>query len=224
MANSWEKEFPDSLYHDMWKRNFVTGARMPLSWAVKAYELNRAADMLFDASEKARKKVIEDSLKEHQERKKSGKRQYSRTLSREEAGLYHDMNLCSISFMLTGLAIENMAKAILIFRNPSYVDDDEGKLKAILIHDLDRLVQQCQIDLSDREREILRALSVYVSWAGRYPVPPKVRFAKRNSDGSFENAPAINWRDHDDIEKFIEKLSRLVEDVFDAERKERTED
>lgn len=75
--------------------------------------------------------------------------------------------LTSVALMLSGLAIEVMAKALLVQQNPAVVSEFRGNKG----HDLVALVGRTKIPITRGERAELRHLSGFVTFAGRYPVP-----------------------------------------------------
>ncbi len=75
------------------------------------------------------------------------------------------------STLLYGLAFENILKAILIQDDPCRVQN--GKLVKWPGggHDLTALVEAAGLDLGSQSAQLLERLSMFVTWAGRYPVP-----------------------------------------------------
>lgn len=68
--------------------------------------------------------------------------------------------------LLTGLAFENLLKAIALLRHQSIKDlNQRGG------HGLVAMAEWLTLELAPAERDYLRRLEEYVVWAGRYPVP-----------------------------------------------------
>jgi hypothetical protein len=68
--------------------------------------------------------------------------------------------------LLTGLAFENLLKAIALSRHQSI----ERLMKLRGGHGLLAIAASLTLDLASNERDFLRRLEEYVLWAGRYPV------------------------------------------------------
>lgn len=86
-----------------------------------------------------------------------------------------DSQYCGAGLMLVGYSLEVCLKAILILRyGVDAYNDDEKKYQH---HKLERLAEFIP-DLSPKDRAILRALTHYVEWAGRYPDPGSGRVGK----------------------------------------------
>ena len=76
-------------------------------------------------------------------------------------------------YLLAGLAIENMLKAVIVKRmSDAKKPVTEGDALRIYRgnHDLVGISQQAKVPLSDDERQLLARMSTFVLWAGRYPV------------------------------------------------------
>jgi len=86
-----------------------------------------------------------------------------------------DSQYCAIGLMLVGYSLEVCLKAMLIIQKgvPAYSEDE----KAHLHHRLEDLAQFVP-DLSEKDKVILRTLTHFVAWAGRYPDPGLGREAK----------------------------------------------
>jgi hypothetical protein len=92
---------------------------------------------------------------------------------------YEDIALCKSYMLLSGLALENLAKGIIVGRNPGVVTPDTFNLKG---HNLLQLSHQAALPLSDNERKLLDRLTDFIEWAGRYPIHLK---AAKNIPQSF---------------------------------------
>jgi hypothetical protein len=71
--------------------------------------------------------------------------------------------------LLTGLAFENLLKAIALFRHHSLNEFPRARGG----HGLTEIAKWLNLELLPAERSLLRRLEEYVHWAGRYPVPEK---------------------------------------------------
>jgi hypothetical protein len=67
--------------------------------------------------------------------------------------------------LLTGLAFENLIKAIVLARHHSLSNLPRGG------HGLLAILDSLKLELAPVEKDFLRRLEEYVVWAGRYPVP-----------------------------------------------------
>ena len=90
----------------------------------------------------------------------------------QAAQIYEPLRYRGPFFLLAGLAVENCLKAVIVGR----MKRSNETLAAILAtvvggqHRLLPLCAKANIALADRERELLNRLTMYVQWAGRYPV------------------------------------------------------
>jgi hypothetical protein len=154
------------LESDLARRQFDLASQMPLAWRYSARQLKRVADLTFAVANQA----SEQSMQAFVEQVRSGVTQESRTLSPEEAQIEYDSGLFEVYFLLVGFALENLAKGILVARDPTQVSG--GKLKGLIkSHNLIALINPCGTSCDDADREILGRLNRSVSWRGRYPIP-----------------------------------------------------
>jgi hypothetical protein len=80
------------------------------------------------------------------------------------------------AFMLLGLATENAIKGITVCDDPPKLC--KGKIDWIGNgHDQQLLVTKTSLKLRPRQLKLLRKLSDFVEWAGRYPLPRKATAA-----------------------------------------------
>jgi len=86
-----------------------------------------------------------------------------------------DCQYCAVGLMLVGYSLEVCLKAMLIMKKgiKGYIEE-EKKHKH---HDLEKLSELIP-DLSAKDKAILRVLSHFVLWAGRYPDPGSGREGK----------------------------------------------
>ena len=79
-----------------------------------------------------------------------------------------DCQYCAVALMLTGYSLETCLKAMLILTHG--VDQYLAREKEFHHHRLEKLADFIT-DLSEKDRAILRALTHFTMWAGRYPDP-----------------------------------------------------
>jgi hypothetical protein len=75
------------------------------------------------------------------------------------------------SVMLSGFALENLLKGILVARDPSRVGSPQKLFD--WGHNLVTLAADANIALSADEDRVMRRLTDYTTWAGRYPTANK---------------------------------------------------
>ncbi len=75
-----------------------------------------------------------------------------------------------VCFMLFGFALENLAKGIIVCRDPRVVTRGGLRKWHGSGHDLPRLFDRAAISISGDERELLTEIARTTEWKGRYPV------------------------------------------------------
>ncbi len=170
----------DRLYEQLKARQFEAGARYPISWKSVSLTLKHAADRLYDLYHDATIRFLEELVK-------SERVEGSRILEGQELEDYRDGQLISVYFLLMGYAIENLLKAILMIQHPEYFKPDQ-KLVDIQSHDLAGLCSRCKIDVQQDETNLLKKLTTYILWQGKYPIPLELEkmWPKRQPDGTWE--------------------------------------
>lgn len=143
---------------------------MPLMWKIAAIPLRRAADHLLEVARAARHREyarIGEDIRNAAEI--SGKR----SMTNEEQADSWDGGLYTVSYMLFGLSIENLAKAILVGKGGVNVGQN-GAIKGLpKHHDLSSLLEQAGCAPSTEQRKVLDRTARYVVWQARYPTPLK---------------------------------------------------
>jgi hypothetical protein len=134
-----------------------------------------------------------------------------------EHGLNEQLLAYLKSFMLlTGMAIENLIKGILVGRDSSLVNREliNKKLLPKGGHGISEGAKRV-ISVSNSEHDLLRRLEEYLIWAGRYPMPLKSEvFLKSQTP---ENLRSFSWADFELIDKFFDRLAEILDNEW-AER------
>jgi hypothetical protein len=85
-----------------------------------------------------------------------------------------------VAMLLAGLAVENLAKGLVIRREGL----DRGELpKGLDKHETLAYLDRGKFKLTADERRLVKRLEGYVVWAGRYPVPKRRRFSMGRGAG-----------------------------------------
>jgi hypothetical protein len=108
-------------------------------------------------------------------------------------------------FVIAGLAVENALKAAILrrtIRNGAVIDSGLAALKVLPTtdHNLVLLADKAGVALTPGTTRLLERLSIYVKWAGRYPIPkdPKKAGVPRDTR---EN-------DWSDIQQFLARIPK----------------
>ena len=104
-----------------------------------------------------------------------------------------------IYMYLAGIVFENLLKCVILHQ-------DRERLNEITKgHNLTKLFELANIDITNEDKEFIRRLEIYVIWAGRYP-HPKVKSNKGHKKGRIE------FSDNDIviIKSWIKKLNTMA--------------
>ena len=133
---------------------------------------------------------------------------------RFEQGLNEPFLALLKSFMLlTGTAIENLIKGILVGRNPSIVSREVIELLRRKGHGISEGAKKV-ISVSNSEYELLRRLEEYLVWAGRYPMP--LTSAVFLNSQTPENLRSFSWADFELIDKLFDRLAEILDNEWSA--------
>lgn len=97
-----------------------------------------------------------------------------------------------VELMLRGFAVECLLKAIWLKKG--HLLTQAGRLIPIQAgaHDLVQIAQRVGVRLSAREKDVLRRLSHFAAYAGRYPVPTRAAAMKlTRALGGGRSAPTV---------------------------------
>jgi|GEM_PF-2822761 len=118
------------------------------------------------------------------------------------------------SFMLlTGMAIENLIKGILVGRNPSIGSREVKRLlgKKKGGHCISEGAKKV-INPSKSEYELLRGLEEYLVWAGRYQMPLKSEDFLDSQRP--ENILGFSWADFELIDTLFDRLAEVLDNEW----------
>ena len=96
-----------------------------------------------------------------------------RVLTGGELEILPDLQLGPVSLMLGGFGLENLMKALIVHSDPSIIQGNVGLPKSLKEHRLERLARRCALEIDAETERGLRAVSQFVIWAGRYPIPTR---------------------------------------------------
>lgn len=179
-----EATLNEGFSRSWWKEQFHRQADHSRTWELKAAELEYAAEVLWN------RQLIDFPLQ----------------LSKKTA----PPAAIGVVLMLYGLAIENLAKAIVVAAGSPL--DKNGRI-SFKKHNLAELVRSAGIRMTSKDESLLNKLTAFVEWAGRYPVP--LSFQKmqpfRWPDGSFGPAHgSMRGADVEDARKVVQRLAKKL--------------
>jgi len=179
-----DAEERDRINEHIKARQYELSAKLPISWKSKSLDLKHASDILFDHYHDATQRINNRAIKEKKHRKKLAG---SRTLEGNELKDHQDSQLIGVYFLLIGYAIENLLKGNLLVQHPEYFKPDK-KMTDIRTHMLPELCKWCNISLMEEEIVLLKKLTRYVEWQGKYPIPLESdeMFPLKKGDGTWE--------------------------------------
>ena len=153
-----------------YEEEFEFDGLIPERWISQARRLSASADLLFNA-------YLKDLHRFGKVRKVSSLK-----------NLEHAMP----ATLLYGLALENLLKAILVHNDPSRTSNGRLAEWPGGGHDLSVLAREAEVALDSVETDLLKRLSQFIKWAGRYPIPKKaieMRLVQRAAPEGFLPLP-----------------------------------
>jgi hypothetical protein len=166
---------------EYWKEMYECIGKTHVFWLISAKSLKASADIIWEKIEYTLYDIYGAKVSHNTE----------------------ESEVESVYLMLLGMSIENALKALCIIHNAEIVSD--GKLKATWGgdgHDLVQIASLAKFTRSEPDTQLLRNLSNYIRWAGRYPIP------KHYSHDPVKDYPMIILP----FEK--ERLNKLVDKIF----------
>jgi len=120
--------------------------------------------------------------------------------------------------MLAGFCVENLLKGILIATDKVSYDVDGRLPPGLKSHDLVSLLGRTDIGLSENDRDTLGRITVFSTWAGRYPIPLMADQVASAVDGDKMMHTKAATTYEDDVvrcQRVIRKLSDHLRRVAD---------
>jgi hypothetical protein len=118
--------------------------------------------------------------------------------------------------MLAGMAMECLLKAVWVKRGNKLAEDGlYVPVPGAGSHDLVQLAGVLQLTLSDLEKDVLRRLSHFMKFAGRYPVPKDAEELRLTRTPRGGRATAGHWSTPGDQVLFDALVSR-VDNLLDV--------
>lgn len=175
----------------------------PAHWIIRADTLKSAADLL---NAKWMENIVDSAG----------------ALLRGEVPEWYDQfkDLNYPGYMLAGLSIECVLKAHIARREPDFVD--EHSYKGPKHHNLREIAKYAGVELSNEELVLLDRLSLFVVWAGKYPIPNKRPTGRSHVEGLTFQAPTDGSTNPElqRIDALFEKLKEAVLRKLDATDRE----
>ncbi len=175
-----------------WDEQYQVQSEEPFFWLRQSNRLKLAADLVGRAFADALSAFKADSKAFHEQEQKTGRY----TVEFDSFPVY---------VFLYGLSMENLAKGILVSRNPKHFSSG-----AKLTHELLPYVEQCGLVLTDKRRALLKEVEVAITWKGRYPTPKKLKdWQLRPGPYGDNHMPgAISPDDQSELEAMYVELQR----------------
>lgn len=148
-----EAETPGRDQAAFWSEQYALASQPPLWW-LTARRLMQAAEVLWRVHDADLSKLREGQVEAHK---------------------LENLQLGLAWMLLTGLALENLVKAVLLKRKPELARPGRMPKWPGNGHDLPKLFDAAGVPLSASERGMLDRLTEFILWRGRYPVPHDVK-------------------------------------------------
>jgi hypothetical protein len=120
-----------------------------------------------------------------------------------------NLELVSSATLLYGLALENIIKAIYVDENPNMVEDGKLRKWPGSGHNQIILIQGTSVSLGKEQEDLLRRMSAFVLWAGRYPIPMKSGDMRLNQLGVFPDFVPLSIQPSE--QSAIDHLYKMLE-------------
>lgn len=120
-------------------------------------------------------------------------------------------HLFPVRLMLTGMALECLLKALWVKQGNQFVE--AGAFKSVARagpHDLVQIAQAVALNPNSFEIDLLRRLSYFIEYGGRYPIPKVSKKLEMISSPGGGKASPMTWSTPSD-ETLLEKLVLRIE-------------
>jgi hypothetical protein len=150
-----------SADNDYWLQRVRHTAAEPNSWWMQARTLRQAAEDLWNAG----------NAHDREPGSELGATVLAKWTSPSFVRPLTGGSTYEVCFMLLGFALENLAKGIILCRDPSVVRKKQLRKWHGGGHDLVGLFRRAEIAVSDEDLATLERTTRITEWKGRYPVP-----------------------------------------------------
>jgi hypothetical protein len=140
-----------------WNKQYQLQSEEPFFWLRQSHRLKLAADLVSNVFTEALSAFKADPKTFLEQEQQTGR-------------FTVELDSFPVYVFLYGLAMENLAKGILVSRNPKHFTSS-----AQLTHGLLTYIEQCGLALTDKRRALLKEVEVAIIWKGRYPTPKKLK-------------------------------------------------
>ena len=146
--------------NEPWLQRVRNAAAEPTSWLMSAHTLRQAAEDLWDVG----------NAHDREPGSELGAEVLTSWISPGYVRPLMGGSTSGVCFMVFGFALENLAKGIIVGRDPSVVGKKRLSKWHGKGHDLVALFERAAIAVSDEERQVLLRTTRTTEWRGRYPV------------------------------------------------------
>lgn len=187
------------MTQDWYDEQFDLQRKNPVFWFLKARRLKRASDLTWSEYESAAaefKRNPDDFFRKE----------------REDPILGLDLELFEPALFLLALAIENLAKGLLVTSNPDYFNQEAPT------HGVVAYVDQCGVAISEKQRALLGEVEAIIKWKGRYPTPVKLMDwrLRQGSYGPGTRPGTIEPSDKAFVDGIFDNLASALIEEYDA--------
>jgi len=165
----------------------VQGGRNPNNWYCSAESLRRAALSLRVAIQESNdelRRVVElmRQLPDHDEiERRLDPGTNTAYITAGEARVYEVLaessrnrpaSVTGVAMMLEGLALENLAKGVIVANAPARIQPNSGRPRDLTNwgHIDSPMLRDAGVTLSETQHEVVKRLRQFVEWGGRYPI------------------------------------------------------
>jgi hypothetical protein len=106
--------------------------------------------------------------------------------------------------MLAGLAVENLAKALIVSRRPAEAT------RITNFHLNERLLKEAEVESDYGELDLVRRLRTFLIWAGRYPVPKQKDTGKYEHRGIWDTLLRHSTNDVILVDALFDRMERQL--------------
>jgi hypothetical protein len=119
--------------------------------------------------------------------------------------------IAGVYMLLMGLAVENLAKGVIVAKGVSSPSADGRLARELKSHDLLDLLDMAEVELSTEDAYLVERLQASVEWAGRYPTAVRVESQMPRTHPRGGGGP-LNMRSSADAAAIDALVTRLLDE------------